>query len=286
MLAHDLAASRECLAVSPRREMLAAQGFLVIDQIADQEDVARIRAVCERLFDVNAGFNEGKQFNMVGADGDASAPELPQMLHPCVYAPELVQTRFFANAHALAKELLGPDARFGFDHIIKKPAFDGAVTPWHQDEAFRDPAFDYEEVSIWMPLQYVDERNGCMAFVPGTSQGEVLPHRSPNDDVRIHAIECYAGFDPQDAVACPIPAGGCTVHTGRTVHGAGANHSSEPRYAYVLVFDLPRRPRRIGRSFPWQATKKTGRMQRERAWRNSFSGVLVRARRKLQHLSW
>jgi hypothetical protein len=286
MLAHDLAASRERLAVSTRRDMLAAQGFLVIDQIADQDEVARIRGICGRLFDVNAGFDEGKQFNMVGADEDESAPELPQMLHPSVYAPELLQTRFFANAQTLAQELLGPGVRFCFDHIIKKPALDGAVTPWHQDEAFRDPAFDYAEVSIWMPLQYVDERNGCMEFVPGTNRGEVLPHRSPNDDVRIHAIECYAGFDPRDAVACPLPAGGCTVHTGRTVHGAGANHSSEPRYAYVLVFDLPRTPRKAKRSFPWQADKKTGRMQREHAWRHSFSGVFVRARRKLQHLSW
>jgi ectoine hydroxylase-related dioxygenase (phytanoyl-CoA dioxygenase family) len=286
MLAHQMAATHDPVVGRTRRDVLADQGYLVLDKIAEADEVTQVRSICERLFDENAGFDEGKRFNMVGADGDASAPDLPQMLHPSVYAPELLHTKFFSVAQGLAKELLGPDVRFCFDHVIKKPALDGAVTPWHQDEAFRDPAFDYDEVSIWIPLQPVDAANGCMEFVPGTNRGEVLPHRSPNDDVRVHAIECYAGFDPHDAVSCPIPAGGCTVHTGRTVHGAGANHSGQPRYAYVLVFDLPRRPRTGTRNFPWQAVKRTGRMERERAWRHSVSGVFVRARRKLRHLTW
>jgi hypothetical protein len=34
----------------------------------------------------------------------------------------------------------------------------GAATPWHQDEAFRDPAYDYAEITIWMPLQAVERR--------------------------------------------------------------------------------------------------------------------------------
>jgi hypothetical protein len=281
MLAHDTVAIQEHLAGETGRKTLASQGYLVIDRITDQADVARIREICEALFDSKAGFEEGRQFDMVGADDDEAGPKLPQLEHARLYAPELRQTLFFANAQRLAQELLGPEARFGFDHVIMKPAFDGAATPWHQDEAFRDPAYDYQEISIWMPLQDVDERNGCMAFIPGTNHGEVLPHRSPNDDVRVHAVECYTGFNVNDAVACPLRAGGCTVHTGRTLHGAGANHSDAPRYAYVLVFDLPRRPRSKKRIFPWQATKQTARMERERAWRHSIGGIFVLARRKL-----
>jgi ectoine hydroxylase-related dioxygenase (phytanoyl-CoA dioxygenase family) len=279
MLVADTVATPDGFAGSRARATLAAQGYLVIDRITDADDVQHIRRICQGLFETKAGFEEGRQFDMVGAD-DADGPKLPQLEHARIYAPELRETRFFANAHALARELLGPEVRFGFDHIIMKPAFDGASTPWHQDEAFRDPAFDYQEVSIWMPLQDVDERNGCMAFIPASNRGEVLPHRSPNDDIRVHAVECYAGFNPRDAVACPLPAGGCTVHTGRTLHGAGPNHSDAPRYAYVLVFDLPRRPRRGRRAFPWQADKKTARMERERAWRHSLGGIAVLARRK------
>lgn len=263
------------------RASLAEQGFLVVHGLTDQQDVARIRGLVEPLFDARVGYDEGRQFDMAGTDDDGP-PRLPQILAPRSYAPDLGRTRLFANAHRLAAELLGPDARFVFDHVIKKPAHDGAPTPWHQDEAFHDPAYDYSEISIWAPLQPVNEENGCMQFIPGTSRGEVLPHRSPNDDGRVHAVECCAGFDPADAVACPIGIGSCTVHTGRAVHGAGANFSDGPRYAYIMVFERPRSLRAVPRYFPWQSEKQTLRMQRERAWRRR-GGYLVLAWRKLHN---
>jgi ectoine hydroxylase-related dioxygenase (phytanoyl-CoA dioxygenase family) len=284
MLAEDLTASRKPVSDTAFQETLAAQGYLVIDRITDDAEVSRIRLICEALFDKKVGYEEGQYFNMVGADDDDAGPKLPQILHPRIYAPELRRTRFFANAQALARQLLGPKARFGFDHVIKKPAFDGAATPWHQDEAFRDPAYDYDEISIWLPLQDVDERNGCMEYIPGVDPGGVLPHRSPSGDTSVHGVECFAGFDPRDKVVCALRVGACVVHTGRTVHGAGANHTDAPRFAYVLVFDLPRRRRTTQRKFPWLDEKKTARMERERVWRYSFGGFLVRARRKLEQL--
>ncbi|GLK68718.1 phytanoyl-CoA dioxygenase family protein [Hansschlegelia plantiphila] len=265
------------------RAALLDRGFLSIQRITDDDDVAHIRRICDALLDRKAGYEEGQHFNLVGAN-DEDGPQLTQLLNPRTYAPELVRTRFYANALALARDLLGPEARLEFDHIIRKPAFDGAVTPWHQDEAFRDPAFDYANVSIWMPLQAVDENNGCMAFIPGTGDGEILPHRSPNGDGSVHALECYAGFDPAAAVACPIPAGGCTVHTGRTVHGAGANSSAVPRYAYILVFDLPKQARTTSRAFPWLEAKQTPQMVRQRAWSRSATGLAVRAARKIRRM--
>jgi hypothetical protein len=51
-----------------------------------------------------------------------------------------------------------------------KPARIGDATPWHQDEAFQDPAFDYEEISFWLALQPVDEANSCMAYLPGRTK--------------------------------------------------------------------------------------------------------------------
>jgi ectoine hydroxylase-related dioxygenase (phytanoyl-CoA dioxygenase family) len=273
---------RDALEGTNARDRLKEQGYLVIDRIADDQEVLRIREICETLFETRAGFNEGKQFDMVGTDDDATAPKLPQIEYSGVLAPELVHTQFFANAYSLAKHLLGPDVRFAFDHIIKKPALDGAATPWHQDEAFRDPAYDYGEITVWMPLQAVDQCNGCMEFIPGTNRGEVLPHRPLNDDVRVHALECYEGFDPATRIRCSLPPGGCTVHMGRTVHGSGPNHSEAPRYAYSLVFDLPERPRETSRVFPWQQHRQTARMRREWAWRRSIGGICQRVIRQIR----
>lgn len=263
------------------RADLARKGFLVVRGVTGMDGVARVRALVEPLFERRVGFSEGRQFDMAGIESQDGAPKLPQILAPRTFAPALGDTEVFRNAHELARELLGPAARFLFDHVIKKPAHDGAVTPWHQDEAFHDPMFHYDEISIWVPLQPVDAHNGCMQFIPGTISGatEVLPHGSPNNDPRVHVYECVAGFDPKDAVLCPLETGACTVHTGRTVHGAGANHSDAPRYAYILVFENPRRLRTERREFSWQHGGESLRAKRARTWRRKGGYAVLAWRR-------
>ena len=118
---------------------------------------------------------------------------------------------------------------------------DGAETPWHQDEAYWDPAYAYEALSIWMPLQEATLENGCMQFIPGSHRLEVLPHQSIGNDPRVHGLVTDK-VNPAQAVACPISAGCCTVHHCRTLHYAGPNRSPEPRRAYILTFRLPPKP--------------------------------------------
>ena len=37
-----------------------------------------------------------------------------------------------------------------------------------------------------------------------------------------------------EGVACPVGAGGCIVHTGRTLHYTGGNTTTAPRRAYII----------------------------------------------------
>ena len=245
---------------------LRKNGFVAVPRITSDEEVGELRQIIAHLFGTKAGHAQGAHFNFAGAEEDPDAPNIPQIVGPQNFARELARSEFRRNATALARQILGPQARFHTDHTLMKPPVDGAATPWHQDEAFKDPRFDYQEVSLWMPLQPVDGLNGCMAFIPGSHERGVLPHRTPNDDARVHAIECYEGFDASEAVPCPLPAGGCTVHFGRTLHGAGPNRSNAPRYAYVLIFNVPPVANVDGKSFPWLQNKNTARMQRSKEW--------------------
>jgi hypothetical protein len=257
------------------------RGFVAMDHFTSEADVVYIRGVIERLFHTRAGHNEGAHFNFAGADDDPDAPQFPQILVPCNYEEGLRKTALYRQGFEIARQLLGPEAQFIGDHTLNKPAINGPETPWHQDEAFRDPNFDYEEISIWVPLQDVGEANGCMQFIPGTHRAALLPHRSPNNDRRAHALECCGGFDLRDAVSCPLPAGGCTIHTGRTLHGTGPNHASAARLAYVLNFGIPPRPAVHPRTFPWLEEKETARLERKRAWMRR-GGVFVKAWRLLK----
>jgi hypothetical protein len=94
-------------------------------------------------------------------------------------------------------------------------------------------------------------------------------------DPRLHALECVdTRFDPTQAIARPLAAGGCTIHTQRTLHYAGPNTSADYRLAYALLFDLPPIIRREQREFPWQQQQQTGREARHQQWRRR-GGVLI-----------
>lgn len=263
-------------------EQIAAfreHGFVMLPDFAPVEELQAMRRIFERLFLERVGWERGMQYDLAGVDEAGHPPKLPQLLKPANFAPELRETRAFANAAAIAEQLLGAGTVAWFDHAILKPPGYGAETPWHQDEAHRnDPGTRYEQLSLWLPLQRATEANGCMRFMPGTHRGPVLEHRSPNSDPRIMALECVAPFDPSQAVACPLPFGHASVHHWRTLHGAGANTSDEPRYAYILAFRGPVSADVGFTGYPWNREKRTAAQERRRAWKNR-GGPLARAGR-------
>ena len=235
-------------------------GFLAIEAITSARELARLGGVYDRLFAEGAGREEGNQFDLAGADQEGVRASLPQILSPSKYAPELKESQYWANALAIGRQLLGPEAQIDFDHAILKPAGHGAPTPWHQDEAYWDPGLVYESLSVWMPLQEASRENGCMQFVPGSHRLEVVPHHPIGHDPRVHGLEVDEA-DTSTAVACPLPAGGATMHHCRTLHYASGNRSAGDRRAYILVVAVPTRKRETPRVFPWLTQRHSGRAQ-------------------------
>lgn len=255
------------------------QGFLVVPQLCDGVELAGIASVLRTLFARQTGRAEGNQLDMLGADRDPHGAVQPQIVKPSVYAPRLLRTRLHAAAAAVARQLLGPQAQFSFDHSILKPAGSAAATPWHQDEAHHaDQHFRHPQVSIWVPLQDVNEVNGCMRYVPGSHRGGLLPHRPAGGNPGIHALECISGFDEADAVSCPVPAGWAVLHEGRTLHGALPNHGDAERLAYVMVFRAPPEPRIEALKPDWLAQQRTARLERNQQWRRNGGFALLLGR--------
>ncbi len=216
-------------------------GFVVIPQLCGARDMAEIRAILVRFFQRRVGREEGQQFDMLGLDVDASAAVQPQLIKPSVFAPELLRTEYFQRLSRAARQLLGQDAQFSFDHSILKPAHSGAATPWHQDEAHHTHEYlRYRQVSFWMPLQDTPVEAGCMRYIPGSDRGPLFPHHWLNNDPRVHAVECRAEcVDESLAVAMPVAAGSCIAHDGRTLHSAWPNASAVDRFTYIVVFTAP-----------------------------------------------
>jgi len=254
------------------------QGYLVVDtpQLGAAE-VSWCASILNRLIDEGAGRRDGRNFDLVANVGRNSGRSL-QLLRPSFYAPQLRELSCRGTALAWARQLIGPNAEFAGDQAILKPSLDGAPTPWHQDEAFRSPGFDYHEISIWIALTDVTAESAPMAYVPGSHRGEVLPHRLAGGGRLANTIEVAEGFDPTTPVAHPIPAGAMIIHHCRTIHGAPSNVSGKPRLAYVLSFSTPPTLHQGFREFPWLEGLRTGiqRQRQKNLWMGGFVGELAR----------
>ena len=243
---------------------LRRDGFLLVKDLSPVEDIAPLRTLFDRMFSERRGWEAGDLFDMVGPDTPDQEMALPQLLRPSQYEPLLRQSKLASSARSIAEQILGPKLENDLEHAISKPPFNGAATPWHQDDAFhRKGSGVLESISIWMPLQEVTVENGCMRYIRGSNLGPLYPHRSPHNDPRIHGLETISTPDLTNCVAVPVRAGDAVIHLSRTLHSAGVNTGDQPRRAYILGYSVKtRRDNVLMRDYPWNLEKQTAREQR------------------------
>lgn len=202
-------------------EAFDRDGFLVLPDFTTLEDVQRIRALVLPLFE---RFHELPAPYALDLGYDArprGAPEIPEINYTVHLAPDLMATQAFARGRAIAQQLLGGAAMHtGYDHAILKSPHNGRATPWHQDQAYATDRGTMSTMHLWIALQPVTVEMGCMWFIPGSHRGPILAHHKNGYRRTAHALEA-TGVDVRDAVACPLPAGGATIHQARTLHYTG-----------------------------------------------------------------
>ena len=137
-------------------------------------------------------------------------------------------------AGAAAQLLDVASVRLWQDQALYKEA-GGRETTAHQDETFW-PIGSAPLVSAWIPFDAINQHNGAMAYVPGSHQvGNLRPvditHQSEPYDIL---------SDPNLKQAQPqwvdVEPGAVVWHHGFTVHQAAANHSSQTRRVFTIVY--------------------------------------------------
>ncbi|MAE65064.1 MAG: hypothetical protein CMJ18_12410, partial [Phycisphaeraceae bacterium] len=227
-------------------------------------EIERQGAIFDRLFTPPSDGGRPLFYDLTGRDPDAAmdASSVPQLLHPSHHVAELDRSQAWSAALDIAEQLLdmGTHKRDDLvvrDHMIVKPPHSTGATPWHQDEAYWEQDLQYQELSVWFALQDTTEQMGCMQFIPGSHRGEVRPHHPWRNDPEIVALEVDAQYvDERRAVACPLSAGGATVHDARTLHYTSENRTDEPRRALILTIGTPPERRGKPRDFHWNRRER------------------------------
>jgi len=223
-------------------ERFRRDGYLAIPQLADAKTVAELGAVYDA---------------MLSGEIDVTPTDNPlgmitrQIMVPSLYHDIFKKNAALDAAREIARELLDIDTpKPVFDMLIYKEPGQTATTPWHQDFSYSQmpfapagihmPADQY--VQFWLALDDVDEKNGCMHFIPEAHSGPMLEHYvasgAPDYSQRLLAIrDPETKLDLNKAVACPLKAGGATAHNYGTPHFTSGNTTTDRRRrAYIFNF--------------------------------------------------
>jgi len=154
----------------------------------------------------------------------------------CPYS-EVVRSVGTTGAHLDAMEqLVGPDLMLWFTQFVTKmPDGDSGKSefPWHQDNGYIsiEPA---NNVTVWIALDDVDTRNGCVWVDPKSHLKGLLPHKKKSADSWFLEIKVDG-----DGIPAVLKAGEAVAFTGLTLHRSKLNHTDRPRRAFFFEYCDP-----------------------------------------------
>jgi hypothetical protein len=214
-----------------QRAGLEENGYLVVGDLGlDRSDLAAAAALLDTLFERFHEFPANIAPDL-GARRAEGQPLVPEITYVTTLLPALRESRVVSACQRMAQHYFGASVTLTFDHAIYKPAGSVGVTPWHQDSAYDSSG--RPTLTMWVPLQDTDERNGCMRYVRGSNLLGPVPHEPI---VGRHGLTSVDPVDESQVRTAPVPCGGVVVHREHTFHGAGPNPSSDARRSLILLF--------------------------------------------------
>ncbi len=137
---------------------------------------------------------------------------------------------------AVLSALLGPSGvrLHGSKLNLKAPEY-GSPVEWHQDWAFY-PHTNDDLLAVGVLLDDATAENGPVLVLPGSHRGPTFDHHGA-DGYFCGAMEpSRDGLDFAAAVALIAPAGSCSFHHVRAVHGSAQNRSTKSRNLLLYEF--------------------------------------------------
>ena len=155
----------------------------------------------------------------------------PHLVHP-VFGEFMRSTRLLAVLSAL----LGPSGvRLNTSKLNLKSPHYGSPVEWHQDWAFY-PHTNDDILAVGVMLDDATPDNGPLLVLPGSHRGPTFDHHG-SDGRFCGAMEpARDRLDYGSALALVAPAGACSFHHVRAVHGSAQNRSLQSRNLLLYEF--------------------------------------------------
>jgi ectoine hydroxylase-related dioxygenase (phytanoyl-CoA dioxygenase family) len=200
-----------------QRYFFEAQGYLVVPDALDREELRAVRAAADRA---EAEWRE-----------DTDKPgvrrhDLHQVQSPMEYAPILYRMLEHPRVFPVVRELLGEDIMMLDNDYFLSPPHSKIHLGWHYDENF--PGIYHPRsclmIKVFYVLDDIPENGGGTVILPGS-------HRWPYKPINTEVPE-----DMPASVRMNLPAGSAYLMAGRTYHSVGNNLSEKFRRLLIYTY--------------------------------------------------
>ena len=272
-------------------ELFNTQGFLVIENVLDEETVLRpLKAEYNARLDqlMHAWVAEGRvpdtprnadffekllhcyahgvdwfQPLDISLPGDRITADTPFHFGPAVF--DLISSPTLLD---IVQQLLGPEITSNpIQHVRLKPPSQKlhsdeirahiTHTDWHQDRGVAHGDADATRmVTVWCAITDATLDNGCLQVIPKNGSQSLLPHCPKSQTAIADGLIDYALAQP-----LPVKAGGVVIFDPLTPHASRDNNSERFRWSFDIRYNQTGRP--TGRShFPSFAVRSAAAPER------------------------
>ncbi len=209
-------------------EQYHEQGSIIVPGVLDEFTRKRMQAVLAELVEKSRQVSAHDDIYDLEPGHTRDEPRVRRIKKPHVVDSVFAEFMRSSNLTSVLQALLGKSVRLhGSKLNLKAPQF-GSPVEWHQDWAFY-PHTNDDLLAVGVMLDDTTIENGAMYVIPGTHTGPTFDHHGP-DGYFCGAMDPETcGLDFSKAVACEGPAGSCSFHHVRLVHGSAQNTSNRSR---------------------------------------------------------
>ena len=207
------------------------KGYFILERAMSEEQLAGLRAECQRYVDkferemeakgvTSQGINHYKTRYFISNRGNES--------------PIITDFLFSETMAEVTRATLGENSYLFNEQYVVKAAEKGTKFAWHQDSGYIGH-YHRPYLSCWCALDDMSVENGTI-YVLSYAEAAMT-----SDDLFKHVVEegtndkvGYHG--PNPGTPCLVPAGSIVVFSSRTFHRSGPNFTDKMRRSYLAQY--------------------------------------------------
>jgi ectoine hydroxylase-related dioxygenase (phytanoyl-CoA dioxygenase family) len=203
-------------------------GYLMVENVIDKATLAEIKTVIAALVEGARGKTAHDDVYDLEPTHTVDNPRVRRIKKPTEVHPVFDRLLRSETMVSVLRRLLGDNVRLHGNKLNMKAPHYGSPVEWHQDWAFY-PHTNDDILAIGCMLDDMLIENGPLLVLPGTHRADkVWDHHA--DGRFCGAMDPSAsGLDFDSAVPITGPAGACSFHHVRLVHGSAQNTSDRSR---------------------------------------------------------